>query len=479
MGAEEAKSEAALGANEDPLESSRKDARVLLWFASRDGNKKVAETVLQDVVTAESNLREKDRTSDNEAKFWTAFRDLAAAVKPASVESILSTCQHPFGKHGPTGKMDLGSARVTKRWYTGAAVCVLITLLLLQTYWFVMTAFSENLEKHRDELDGIAGSLRLMSILADEMKQQQAETQALTKVKEEPNVANASSALPQAIQREQGLDGNPQVMDLIKNSIQNLLASNPLMSALVLNRDPQFQLTSMGYLDLENKKYRTQRLVAMLDNERSVLEKPWKVLWYLFMAAPPVQGDGQNAGDDRRSNTNAPPAAAADQENGQNAGDDNGSDTRTSSERFFSFLSDLKAQKKQITQNINNEELEQVLSQSKSIPQILSQYFLPMLYGLLGSLTYILRILATEINDVTFTRASAARYSLRWPLGMLAGVTIGLFFPPNYFAGLAAITPLGVAFLAGYGVELFFTGLDGLVRTFTRGDPERSKPEAT
>jgi hypothetical protein len=448
MGTAEIKSETTAGPAEDPLESSRRDARVLLWFAGRDGNKRVAETVLQDVVTAEANLREKDRTSDNESKFWTAYRDLAAAVKPASVESILSTCQHPFGRHGPTGKLDLGSARITKRWYTWAAVCVLIALLLIQTYWFVMTAFSANLEKHRDELDGIAGSLRLMGVLADEMKQQRAGAQALDQMKQKPDLTNASPALTQAMQREQNLDSNPQILDLIKNSIQNLLANNPLMAALVLTRDPKFQLTSMGYLDLENKQYRTQRLVAMLENERAVLQEPWKVLWYLFMAAPADQKKKQNGGDDH---TGTPEQ----------------------------FLLDLNNQKTEITHIINDENLEQVLSQSKSIPQILSQYFLPMLYGLLGSLTYILRTLSAEINDVTFTRGSAARYSLRWPLGMLAGVTIGLFFDPSHFAGLAAITPLGIAFLAGYGVELFFTGLDGLIRTFTRGEPERPKAEST
>ena len=81
---------------------------------------------------------------------------------------------------------------------------------------------------------------------------------------------------------------------------------------------------------------------------------------------------------------------------------------------------------------------------------------------------------------MTFTRSAAAGYSLRWPLGMLAGVTVGLFFDPTPFVGLDAITPLGIAFLAGYGVELFFTALDGLARTFTRRDgPERPRAEAT
>jgi hypothetical protein len=77
---------------------------------------------------------------------------------------------------------------------------------------------------------------------------------------------------------------------------------------------------------------------------------------------------------------------------------------------------------------------------------------------------------------VTFTRGSDIRYSLRWPLGMLGGVTVGLFFDPANLSGLAAITPLGLAFLAGYGVELVFTGLDKLVRAFTSDEGRGSKP---
>ena len=113
------------------------------------------------------------------------------------------------------------------------------------------------------------------------------------------------------------------------------------------------------------------------------------------------------------------------------------------------------------------------LLNSKSTLDILSQYVLPLLYGLLGSLAYILRTLSREIHNVTFTRGSEIRYSLRWPLGMLGGVTVGLFFDPAELTGFAAITPLGLAFLAGYGVELLFTGLDRMVSAFTGEGSER------
>jgi hypothetical protein len=119
--------------------------------------------------------------------------------------------------------------------------------------------------------------------------------------------------------------------------------------------------------------------------------------------------------------------------------------------------------------------VENALVNSKSMLAILSQYFLPLLYGLLGALAYILRTLSKKIQNVTFTRGAEIRYSLRWPLGMLGGVTVGLFFDPADFSGFAVITPLGLAFLAGYGVELLFTGLDRMVSAFTGEGTERPK----
>jgi hypothetical protein len=119
--------------------------------------------------------------------------------------------------------------------------------------------------------------------------------------------------------------------------------------------------------------------------------------------------------------------------------------------------------------------VEDVLIHSESTLAILGQYVLPLLYGWLGALAYILRTLSSEIQQVTFTRGSEIRYSIRSPLGMLAGVTVGMFFDPAQFSGFHVITPVGLAFLAGYGVELLFTGLDGMVSAFTGGGSTRGK----
>ena len=80
-----------------------------------------------------------------------------------------------------------------------------------------------------------------------------------------------------------------------------------------------------------------------------------------------------------------------------------------------------------------------------------------MLYGLLGSLTYILfRTLAMEIHEVTFFNVRENAIPSDGPSEMLRGVTVSLFFDPTSFVGLAAIAWLAIAFLAGYGVEFLF-----------------------
>jgi hypothetical protein len=60
-------SEAAVEAHADALETSRTDARVLLWFATREG-RKVDKKVLEDIVDAESKLSN-NPTSENEVTF--------------------------------------------------------------------------------------------------------------------------------------------------------------------------------------------------------------------------------------------------------------------------------------------------------------------------------------------------------------------------------------------------------------------------
>ena len=100
--------------HEKPLRESLEDASVLLWFATREGKPVSKETVAH-IVEAQSMLREKRRDPEVEGQFWIAFRDLAMAIRPVSVDSILATYSYPFGDHGRPSEQASG----WRSWWAG------------------------------------------------------------------------------------------------------------------------------------------------------------------------------------------------------------------------------------------------------------------------------------------------------------------------------------------------------------------------
>jgi xanthine/uracil permease len=62
-------------------------------------------------------------------------------------------------------------------------------------------------------------------------------------------------------------------------------------------------------------------------------------------------------------------------------------------------------------------------------------------------------------------------------IALIAGTVVGLF---NNFTQGVSVSPLAIAFLVGYAVEVFFSFLDAFVHTFERvRDPEPlAQPES-
>jgi hypothetical protein len=103
-----------------------------------------------------------------------------------------------------------------------------------------------------------------------------------------------------------------------------------------------------------------------------------------------------------------------------------------------------------------------------SIVGAISSYALPILYALLSAYANRLRLFADTIRQQTYHPSFSD--SARMITAIIAGAICGLFNPAM---GLA-LSPLAVAFLVGYGVELFFKLLDTLVNSFgTGGKPAK------
>ncbi len=95
---------------------------------------------------------------------------------------------------------------------------------------------------------------------------------------------------------------------------------------------------------------------------------------------------------------------------------------------------------------------------------VLQSYLLPLLYGILGAGSSVLRTLSKQIKDVTYSEEARIQHLLRISLGALAGIMVGWFsflLPTDEATSfLGSVSPLAIAFLVGYNIELFFSTMD-------------------
>jgi len=102
---------------------------------------------------------------------------------------------------------------------------------------------------------------------------------------------------------------------------------------------------------------------------------------------------------------------------------------------------------------------------AQSVLNALQQYFLPLSYGLLGAITFILRTLSVQVNLHTYSHESEIDFRLKLALGALTGMAVGWFFPSELSDSElpGSFSPLALAFLFGYNVDIFFAIMDQFV----------------
>ncbi len=89
---------------------------------------------------------------------------------------------------------------------------------------------------------------------------------------------------------------------------------------------------------------------------------------------------------------------------------------------------------------------------------------LPVLYSILGACAYLLMKTAEDIKKRRFVKSHADM--ARFVIAGIGGGVVGLF---NFaIAQPVSVSPLALAFLVGYAVDVFFTLLQTLVMNFTR-----------
>jgi len=111
----------------------------------------------------------------------------------------------------------------------------------------------------------------------------------------------------------------------------------------------------------------------------------------------------------------------------------------------------------------NRERSRQAQLAGQFVLVVLQGYVLPLLYGILGAGTSILRILSKQIEKVIYSEGAGIQHLLRISLGALAGIMVGWFsflLPNESSSFLGSVSPLAIAFLVGYNIDLFFSMMD-------------------
>lgn len=107
---------------------------------------------------------------------------------------------------------------------------------------------------------------------------------------------------------------------------------------------------------------------------------------------------------------------------------------------------------------------------------VFSTYILPMMFGLLGTAIAAIRAIQSKVRDYELGPRDLILTLMGLPIGLVAGVAVGLFYAPSSapstgggnLAGDLSLSAAGLGFLAGYGSEAFFKSLDALLtRVFT------------
>jgi len=116
----------------------------------------------------------------------------------------------------------------------------------------------------------------------------------------------------------------------------------------------------------------------------------------------------------------------------------------------------------------NNEGIAEVVLEY--LKSIIGLTILPLVLGGLGACVFVVRKIGDLVRANAYDPDTSFSFRLRIYLGCIAGLVAAQF---DIFQD-SNLSPLAFAFLAGYGIEIFFSALDRLVGAFGTSTPKLS-----
>ena len=447
------------------FENTVDDAQILVHYAVSKCKNDIDEQTLTPLLTAKRYIEE-NRLVDpkTEAEFWLAYQNIWKLVAPATAGSIRATKKN--------------SAPITVNRYVFFTVLVFITVLLLQIYWVIgnhLTAQMAELLKRETELSQeISQNREEYSTIEMRFKQNEWDSESF----KTPGVYTFYSTPDW----EREILENLSAKAKLETDLASLKSQLERTSAVLLVWSKPWKwlieksIESANSADLDqyasqiasiNRQIEAieQQLDSDPDGSKRIEEARKKIdglqnQLTQFETDPIMNADQisslQSQLDSLTTWVNQP--GLADQIVSQL----NQDIERLKEERI--------ALERRQQGDINRETSRQAQLAAQFVLAILQSYLLPLLYGILGAGTFVLRSLSKEIEEETFSDERGTQHLLRVSLGALAGILVGWFsflLPDETTTLVGSISPLAIAFLVGYNIELFFSLMDRALFSIT------------
>ena len=441
------------------------DAQILVHFAASKCKRDIDATTLTPLITAKRYLDENNPVdAKTEAEFWLAYQNIWKLVAPATAGSIKAT------------KSNTAPRTVSR--YIIFTVLVFIAVLILQIYWVIgnqltaqlaellkrETELSQEISANRDEYNAIEMRFKQNEWASESFKSNGVYTfysspdwerdtldNFSTKAKLETDLASLKSQL----ERNSAvllIWSNPWKW-LIDKSVESANSADidqyasqiAIINRQIAENDAQLDADPTGSKRIQE----VREQIKYLQNQLPDLEKNAEANADQILSL-------RSQIDDLTNWVNQPGFA-----------DQIVSQLNYDIERLNEEKTALERQQQA---DINRETSRQAQLAAQFVLAILQSYILPLFYGILGAGTFVLRSLSKEIEEETFSDERGTQHLLRVSLGALAGILVGWFsflIPSETTTFVGSISPLAIAFLVGYNIELFFSLMDRALFSIT------------
>jgi len=457
------------------------DAQVLLSYVTRNGlqeERKLSDETIQSVIASRHRLRTGEFDCETEeGPFRKNFGYLARAALPVSVASLRDSLPTPPQKRWFffTESEPRSAAERTCFKYRNYAMSVLILLLVSQIYWTIASSVVSKSDKLMGE---ILKSPTLAEYAAAETEKTAHKPAPAPGAK--PSTPDPSSTLAK-------VEKAPLTFDEVKSKSAELQTHYSMLATLMT---PFTKMLvgqgSSGLIDLENNNIDLNLKVATLQSKVNDLND---------QIASSSTGPDKSTGADKAralaASTKKALAAASEiaanlPHNGATSNNHAVQDAAEAPVAGFSPPGDSASSDNPSTQDSdkldpvaagpppNGATNDAVRAVAGQVIDVMQKWFLPLLYGALGAMVYVVRTLSIQARDRLYRKEALVALNLRVYLGMISGLAIGWFWNHDSTSisqtgvvSITALSPFALAFVAGYGVELFFTLLDKIVSAFT------------